>query len=97
MNGLALVIGSGGIGKQLATDLNSYFNDLDVILCGRSKNYKSFWELDIESETSLLDLKNKIRNHPDNLRLVINATGRLHSKTLNPEKRLQHIEKENLL
>ncbi len=97
MKGLALVIGSGGIGNQLAKDLSNLFNDLEVILCGRTKTFKSFWELDIESDNSLNDLKNKIRNHPDNLRLVINATGRLHSETLNPEKRLQHIKKENLI
>ena len=47
MKGLALVVGSGGIGKQLATDLSNLFNDLDVILCGRTKAYESFWELDL--------------------------------------------------
>ena len=97
MKGLALVVGSGGIGKQLATDLSNSFNDLDVILCGRTKAHESFWELDIENDNSLIDLKNRIKSHPDNLRLVINATGRLHSETLNPEKRLQHISKENLI
>merc|ERR1711907_786512 len=97
MKGLALVVGSGGIGKQLATDLSNSFNDLDVILCGRTKSHESFWELDIENNNSLIDLKNRIKSHPDNLRLVINATGRLHSETLNPEKRLQHISKENLI
>ena len=97
MKGLALVIGSGGIGKQLAIDLSNRYEDLDVVLCGRSKNYISFWELDIESDDSLMDLKKKIRNHPLNLRLVINATGRLHSDKLHPEKRLQHIDKGNLM
>jgi len=97
MKGLALVVGSGGIGKQLVTDLSYLFKDLDVILCGRTKTHESFWELDIENDNSLISLKNRIKSHPDNLRLVINATGRLHSKTLNPEKRLQHISKENLI
>ena len=60
MKGLALVVGSGGIGKQLATDLSNLFNDLDVILCGRTKAHESFWELDIENDNSLIDLKNRI-------------------------------------
>ena len=97
MNGLALVIGSGGIGTQLAEDLSSSEDDLDVILCGRQNTFLNFWELDIEDNNSLENLKNKIHEHPKNLRLIINATGRLHSETLKPEKRLQHIERENLL
>ena len=97
MEGLALVIGCGGIGEQLFKDLTSNSKNLDVVLCGRDKRASSFWELDIESQNSLDDLKNKIRNHSSKLRLVINATGRLHSPTLNPEKRLQHVQKENLI
>ena len=42
-------------------------------------------------------LKNRIHHHPKNLRLIINAAGRLHSDTLNPEKRLQHVDKDNLI
>ena len=97
MNGLALVIGSGGIGTQIAKDLFSLEKGLEVILCGRKKNFLNFWEFDIEDNNSLANLKNKIHNHPKPLRLVINATGRLHSDNLTPEKRLQHLQKENLL
>lgn len=97
MHGLALVVGSGGIGKQIAEDLYSFWDNLDVILCGRKKNFSSFWELDIENQNSLNDLKRKIYQHSSNLRIVINATGRLHSDKLKPEKRLQHVDKENLL
>ena len=97
MKGLALVIGSGGIGTQIAEDLSSLENELDVILCGRKKNFSNFWEFDIEDNISLENLRNRIHDHPKNLRLVINATGRLHSETLNPEKRLQHLDKENLI
>ncbi len=97
MNGLALVIGSGGIGTQIAEDLFSSEDELDVILCGRKNNFINFWELDIEDNNALANLKNKINEYPKKLRLVINATGRLHSETLNPEKRLQHLERDNLL
>tara|TARA_B100000927_G_C16444618_1_gene461244 strand:+ start:796 stop:1500 length:705 start_codon:yes stop_codon:yes gene_type:complete len=97
MKGLALVIGSGGIGTQIAEDLSCLENELDVVLCGRKKNFSNFWEFDIEDKISLENLRNKIYDHPKTLRLVINATGRLHSETLNPEKRLQHLDKENLI
>ena len=97
MEGLALVVGAGGIGRQIAEDLASKENNLEVILCGRKNLFKNFWELDIENENSLKDFKEKISKSQLNLRLVLNATGRLHSEKLNPEKRLQHINKENLI
>ena len=97
MEGLALVVGAGGIGRQIAEDLASKENNLEVILCGRKNVFKNFWELDIENENSLKDLKDKLSKSKSNLRLVLNATGRLHSEKLNPEKRLQHINKENLI
>jgi len=97
MKGLALVIGSGGIGTQIAEDLSCLENELDVVLCGRKKNFSNFWEFDIEDNISLENLRNRIHDHPKKLRLVLNATGRLHSERLNPEKRLQHINKENLI
>ena len=43
MKGLALVIGAGGIGTQLAKDLNKSEKDLDVVLCGRKNVFNSFW------------------------------------------------------
>ena len=97
MEGLALVVGAGGIGRQIAEDLASKENNLEVILCGRKNVFRNFWELDIENENSLKDFKDKLSKSKLNLRLVLNATGRLHSEKLNPEKRLQHINKENLI
>ena len=97
MEGLALVVGAGGIGRQIAEDLASKENNLEVILCGRKNLFKNFWELDIENENSLKDFKDKLSKSKLNLRLVLNATGRLHSEKLHPEKRLQHINKENLI
>ena len=55
MKGLALVVGSGGIGKQLATDLSNLFNDLDVILCGRTKAHESIKELSFSISNSQND------------------------------------------
>ena len=97
MEGLALVVGAGGIGRQIAEDLASKENNLEVILCGRKNVFRNFWELDIENDNSLKDFKEKISKSKLNLRLVLNATGRLHSEKLNPEKRLQHINRENLI
>ena len=97
MEGLALIVGAGGIGRQIAEDLASKENNLEVILCGRKNVFKNFWELDIENENSLKDFKDKLSKSKLNLRLVLNATGRLHSEKLHPEKRLQHINKENLI
>ena len=97
MKGLALVVGSGGIGTQLAEDLRKSEKELDVFLCGRKSQFNSFWELDVEDSQSLLNLKNKIASHSSKLRLVVNATGRLHSDSLMPEKRLQHLEKKNMM
>ena len=42
MKGLALVIGAGGIGTQLAKDLSVIEKDLDVVLCGRKSEFNSF-------------------------------------------------------
>ena len=86
MKGLALIVGAGGIGTQIAKDLSESEKDLDVVLCGRKSEFNSFWQLYIEDSQSLLQLKNKISNHPSKLRLVVNATGRLHSDSLQPEK-----------
>ncbi len=97
MKGLALIVGSGGIGTQIAKDLSKNEKELNVVLCGRKSQFNSFWELDIEDSQSLLQLKNKIANHPSKLRMVINATGRLHGDKLKPEKRLQHLDKDSML
>ena len=97
MNGLALIVGSGGIGTQLAKDFSSLYPDLNVVLCGRKNNHHyTYWEFDIEDNTSHETLKTKLKKQRKELRLVINATGRLHSEKLKPEKRLQHLEKDSL-
>ena len=74
MEGLALVVGSGGIGTQLATDLSKSEKELDVVLCGRKSQFNSFWELDIEDSQSLLQLKNKIANPVSYTHLTLPTT-----------------------
>ena len=44
MKGLALIVGAGGIGTQIAKDLSESEKDLDVVLCGRQSEFNSFWE-----------------------------------------------------
>ena len=41
MKGLALVVGAGGIGTQIAKDLRESEKDLDVVLCGRKSEFNS--------------------------------------------------------
>ena len=40
MEGLALVVGAGGIGRQIAEDLASKENNIEVILCGIKNVFK---------------------------------------------------------
>ena len=63
MKGLALIVGAGGIGTQIAKDLSESEKDLNVVLCGRQSEFNSFWELDIEDSKSLLQLKNNLLNN----------------------------------
>ena len=55
------MVGCGGIGTQLATDLRKSEKELDDILCGRKSEFNSLWELDIEDSQSLLNLKKKLQ------------------------------------
>ena len=45
MKGLALVVGAGGIGTQIAKDLSENEKDLDVVLCGRKSEFNPFLSL----------------------------------------------------
>ena len=97
MKGLALIVGAGGIGTQIAKDLSESRKRLGCCFVWEKSEFNFFWELDIEDSQSLLQLKSKISNHSSKLRMVVNATGRLHSENLKPEKRLQHLDKENMM
>lgn len=91
--GLALVVGTGGIGSAVATRLKQTFPDLRVMTAGRQGPPAQDLTLDIERDEDLAALSEALRAETGELRLVINATGRLHGPGLVPEKRLNQLER----
>ena len=96
-DGRALVVGGGGIGRALATELPRRLPSLQVTLATRQPQADDEWCVDLESDSSLAALTGRLRAESRPLRLVFNATGRLHGAGLTPEKRLQHVESAALL
>lgn len=96
-NGLALIVGAGGIGRALASQLRQRASGLHVVLCGRQQGPEVAWELDLEQQDSLGDLAPRIASSGLPLRLVINASGWLHDQHHQPEKRLQQVDADALL
>ena len=90
--GRALVVGGGGIGRSVQQELAKRCPELQVTLATRSPRSTNEWLLDLESEDSLASLSNRLSDDPQPLRLVFNATGRLHGPSIQPEKRLQHVQ-----
>ena len=99
--GRALIVGRGGLGKALAKELQRRQPALEVLLCGRSVVSElddgGDWLVDLESPQSLEALSQRLLDDPQPLRLVMNATGRLHGGSLTPEKRLQQVSASQLL
>ena len=95
--GVALVIGNGDIGKAISKYLISLFPDLDVIVCGRNLTNKNGIYLDLEKDNSYISFVNQISQFKKPVRLVINTSGFLHSNLIAPEKRLSHINRENII
>jgi len=96
-NGLALIVGAGGIGRALAEALRRRYPDLSVVLCGRRLAEVEGWSVDLEDAGSLLRLQQRLQSDERPLRLVINTSGRLHAPGLQPEKRLQQVTPEALM
>jgi NAD(P)-dependent dehydrogenase (short-subunit alcohol dehydrogenase family) len=96
-NGLALVVGAGGIGRALVPALRQRCPDLRVVLCGRGLTPDQGWSLDLEDPDSLVSLRQRLAASKDRLRLVFNASGRLHGSELQPEKRLQQVRAASLI
>ena len=94
--GLALVVGPGGIGSAVAAELERTCPDLNVLTAGRHGPPASSLQLDIENDTDLNQLSSSLRAEGLPLRLVFNCTGRLHGPELQPEKRLQQVERSTL-
>ena len=83
--GRALIVGRGGLGAALAQELQRRQPALAVMLCGRTVSSANDWFVDLESPQSLEVLSQRLLEDPQPLRLVINATGRLHGGSLSPE------------
>ena len=94
--GLALVVGPGGIGSAVAAELERTCPDLKVLTAGRHGPPATSLRLDIENDTDLNQLSLSLRAEGLPLRLVFNCTGRLHGPELQPEKRLQQVERSPL-
>ena len=95
--GRALVVGGGGIGRAVRRHLAERCPDLDVTLATRSPANDDEWPLDLESDDSLAALTERLCEASQPLRLVFNATGRLHGASIQPEKRLQQVQSTALV
>tara|TARA_Y100001968_G_C19339374_1_gene708648 strand:+ start:450 stop:1094 length:645 start_codon:yes stop_codon:yes gene_type:complete len=96
--GIALIIGAGGIGQEMYNYLSIITPRLDVYVCGRDLNSKKNGiYLDLENDDSFKSFENYISLFNKPLRLVINTSGFLHSKLIKPEKKLSSINRYNIL
>ena len=95
--GRALVVGGGGIGRALSAEMARRQPSLLVTLATRHPVSDEEWSVDLQCKDSLSNLTEQLRGDSHSLRVVINATGRLHGPSYQPEKRLQHAEQSALL
>ncbi len=96
-DGVALIIGAGDIGKCISDYLTNVSPNLNVFLCGRNLINKNDIYLDLEDDHSFTSFENQISLIKKPLRLVINTSGFLHSSLVQPEKRLSHINRSNII
>ena len=96
-SGLAVVVGTGGIGSAVATALKERCRDLTVLRCGRPGSQGNDLSLDLDNPSSFADFRAALQADGRPLRLVFNCTGRLHGPNLVPEKRLSQIDRSALL
>ena len=94
--GVALIIGAGGIGTSIADYLTTIAPNLDVRLCGRNLSSQDCIHLDLENDNSFSSFEKQISQFKKPLRLVLNTSGFLHSNLFKPEKRLSHINRSNI-
>ncbi len=95
--GVALIVGSGDIGKAIFEYLTSNAPLMEVILCGRNIINDNCIFIDLENDESFKSFEKEIFFINKPLRLVINTCGFLHSNHVKPEKRLSEINRSNLL
>ena len=95
--GLALVVGTGGSGSAMTARLKQQCPGRRVITAGRQGPPLQDLSLDLERDADLEALTDCLRAEAGDLRLVVNATGRLHGPGLVPEKRLRQVERSALM
>ncbi|MAR06617.1 MAG: short-chain dehydrogenase [Cyanobium sp. NAT70] len=95
--GLGVVLGSGGIGTAVAATLRHRCPNLTLLVCGRQGPPRQDLYVDLEDDQSLESLATDLRERNLPLRLLFNCTGRLHGPDLMPEKRLQQVNRRQLL
>ena len=95
-SGLALVVGTGGIGEAISERLQQRFPDLTLVTAGREGGTRHQVQLDLESDADLGLLAAALQQFGKPLRLVFNCSGRLHGPGLKPEKRLTQVTREAL-
>ena len=94
--GLALIVGTGGIGEAITTALARQCPGLTVITAGRQGGSLQQLQLDLESDADLARLASDLQQFEQPLRLVFNCSGRLHGPGLIPEKRLSQVSRAAL-
>ena len=95
-SGLAVVVGTGGIGSAVGTALKERCRNLTVLRCGRPGSHGNDLSLDLDDPSSFADFRAALLADGRPLRLVFNCTGRLHGPNLVPEKRLSQIDRSAL-
>ena len=96
-DGVALIIGAGDIGNHITDYLTNNAPNLDVVFCGRNLKSKGGIYLDLENDDSFNSFENHISLFKKPLRLAINTSGFLHSNLIQPEKRLSHVRRSNII
>ena len=91
--GHALVVGAGGIGQALADALALRAPGLQVQTAGPKRGT---WRLDLNDDASLESFAALALERFQPLRLVICTAGLLHQGSLQPEKRLRQVNRDNL-
>ena len=102
--GTGLVVGCGGIGQALLQELGRIAPGLQLVGASR-RDWRSpqdpFWRdvtyvpLELTDDSRLAALASSLQKCPP-LRLVINTAGLLHGPMLQPEKRLNQVNRQAL-
>lgn len=100
--GRALVVGHGGIGRQLLRELRRRAPGLDLVATSRRVDATTsataaatLLPLELTDDASIAALARRLAGGPP-LRIVLHTAGLLHEGDLQPEKRLGQVRRANL-